>query len=120
MILYIDTASHTEIDVKIMDGEKIVAEKKVEAERMQAEKLLPLIEKVLKEAKLKLKDIAGIKVVNQGGSFTSLRIGVVTANALGFALGIPVEVTIGKSSVGHNQSSISLVEPLYDREPDIK
>ena len=119
MILFINTASQTEIEVKILDGKKIIVSKKIEAARAQAEKLLVLIEKLLKQAKLKLKDLEKIVVINQGGSFTSLRIGVVTANALGFALGIPVEGTVGQAKKVKGQKEISIVAPIYDREPDI-
>jgi tRNA threonylcarbamoyladenosine biosynthesis protein TsaB len=39
---------------------------------------------------LKFKDLAKIQVKTGPGSFTGLRVGVSTANALGFSLGIPV------------------------------
>ena len=60
-----------------------------------------------------------IKVENYGGSFTSLRIGVITANALAYALKIPVEAN---SKINHKNKKFglySIVEPVYDREPNI-
>ncbi|MFH0973018.1 MAG: hypothetical protein V1768_03475 [Patescibacteria group bacterium] len=88
---------------------------------MQAEKLLPAIDKLLKKNKIKLSDIKKIQVENQGGSFTALRIGVVTANALGYALGIPVEGTqklenrqqITDSRNQKSKNNFSVVEPIY-------
>lgn len=52
--------------------------------------LLPLIEKLLKSQKLDYKDLKGIEVEVGPGSFTGLRVGVSVANALAYALGIPV------------------------------
>ncbi|MDP2708742.1 MAG: hypothetical protein Q8O93_01655 [bacterium] len=106
MILYIDTTKNDLIEIGLKKGGEFVARKKIKAERRQAEKLLPAVEKMLKAAKLKLSGIKKIEVENRGGSFTSLRVGVVTANALGYALGIGVN---GKR----------IVEPEYDREPEI-
>lgn len=86
-----------------------------------AEKLMPAIIKLLKSKKTDLKDIAKIKIADSGGSFTSLRIGVVTANALGYALNIPVEGEKIKASdkTGELMTDFDVVEPLYDREPNI-
>jgi tRNA threonylcarbamoyladenosine biosynthesis protein TsaB len=44
----------------------------------------------LSEADLKKSDLNEIKVATGPGSYTGLRVGVAVANALAFALGIPV------------------------------
>lgn len=69
--------------------------------RQKAQVVLPLIERLLKKHKLALQDIDGIEVKPGPGSFTGVRVGVSVANALSFALGIPV-----------NGGKI-LVEPIY-------
>jgi tRNA A37 threonylcarbamoyladenosine modification protein TsaB len=116
MIIYLNASDNNEIEVSLKNGEQVFASKKIPAARMQAEKLLPAVENILRKNKLKLKDVELIEVKNEGGSFTSVRIGVATANALGFALGIPVQGTVGEvKKIG----DISIVEPVYDREPDI-
>lgn len=56
----------------------------------QSERLLPLVDKLLRKNKIMLDDLSGIIVVSGPGGFTSVRIGAVTANTLGFVLGIPV------------------------------
>ena len=112
MILYINTTNNTDIEVALKEKGQLLCKKVVKTNRDQAEKLLPLVEKILKENKKQLKNIKGIEVKNSGGSFTSLRIGVVTANALGFALNIPVKGEKGKRG--------KIVQPIYNREPDIK
>lgn len=138
MKLFINTIKNnsTKIQIGLRDsGGKWLAKTDVEAQYAQAEKLLPLIDKLLKgrkplayKAGLKNKSQAGlaqikeIAVVNKGGSFTSLRIGVVTANALGFALGIPVsEASEDGRTAGPRKKlgKFSIVQPKYYKEPNI-
>lgn len=118
MTLYINTTLRDEIIISLKDGDKILATKSINAPRAQAEKLLSAIDRLLKSKKIKLSDLKKIIVANYGGSFTSLRIGVITANALAYALKIPV---IAENKVKKNKefSSYSIVEPIYDREPNI-
>lgn len=117
MILYIDTASNTDIYLALKKGENALFELREPAERAQSEKLLPLIDKILKNSKLKLSDLTAIEVNSNGGSFTSLRIGVVTANALAYGLGVPV-VGVNKKDV-LKKAGISIVEPKYSASPQI-
>jgi hypothetical protein len=104
-------------------------------ERASGEKLLLAIDEIIKEAKIKLTDLKKIEVENKGGSFTSLRVGVTVANALGFALGILVEgkdlgsykviklkvTKFGEKEKNHHPRPIlgtgggRIVEPIYDR-----
>ena len=58
--------------------------------RRHAEVLVPTIKIVLEEAKLKLALVTSIAVGVGPGAFTGLRVGLVTAHALGESLGIPV------------------------------
>lgn len=118
MTLYINTVGHDEIIIELRDKEGVLARKKISAPRKQSEKLLPAIDKLLKTKKIKLKELKKIIVANYGGSFTSLRIGVITANALAYALNIPVEAETKMKKV-KEFSSYSIVEPIYDREPNI-
>jgi len=87
IVLYIDTSVREEIKVGIdIDGK--LYEKR--AKNLKSQETLPLIEKLLKEKKIKLNQINEIKVNTGPGSFTGLRVGVAIANALGFSLKIPV------------------------------
>jgi tRNA threonylcarbamoyladenosine biosynthesis protein TsaB len=119
MILYINTVLNDEIVIALYNKEKLIAEKKISAPRQQAEKLLPAIDKLLKAKKIKLSDLEKISVENYGGSFTSLRIGVITANALAYALKIPVEAKSKMNQENKKFGAYSIVEPVYDREPNI-
>lgn len=116
MILYIDTTKDKTIEISLKKDGKEILKKEIKSDFDQAKKLLPAISKALKDNKSELMEIERIEVVNKGGSFTSLRIGVVTANALGYALGVPVKAPDGGEK---EESGFSIVEPYYDREPNI-
>ncbi len=64
--------------------------KKWQAHRSLSETLLPSIDEMLTVYSLSLKDIEGLIIFSGPGSFTGLRIGISTANALAFGLSIPI------------------------------
>lgn len=117
MTLYIDTTDREEIILQLLDKKLVKAELIIPAERRQAEELLIGIESLLEQANIKMADLTGIKVNNAGGSFTSLRIGVVTANALAYALGIPIEGNSKKDT--KKQGEVQVIAPRYASTPDI-
>jgi len=119
MDLVIDTGNKKYIYIALKQGNKVLAEKKQTAERKQSELLLASIDKLLKNNNFKISDIDVIYVNPAGDSFSALRIGVVTANALGFALKIPVKV-LNSSEIGclYNKN-FNIVEPKYNKEPNI-
>ncbi|MBU4016398.1 tRNA (adenosine(37)-N6)-threonylcarbamoyltransferase complex dimerization subunit type 1 TsaB [Patescibacteria group bacterium] len=101
-ILFIDTTSNEIIKVGlIINGEEHSVEQNLDKKKAQA--LLPLIEKILKEKKLKLQDISGIQVNPGPGSFTGIRVGLTIANTLAFLLKVPLN---GKP-VGE------MIDPIY-------
>jgi tRNA threonylcarbamoyladenosine biosynthesis protein TsaB len=114
MILYIDTTNGIRLDIR--DGKKTIAKFMSSERNRQSELLLATLKKMLKKEGLAVDDIKKIKVVNQGGSFTSLRIGIATANALGYAWQIPVEAVNTQIISGNNKKQVM---PEYGREPDI-
>lgn len=85
MKLKIDTTDSEKITIAI-DGEEYVTS----AKRERAQKLLPFIADTLKSKNADIHDITEIEVATGPGSFTGIRVGVSVANALGYALGIPV------------------------------
>lgn len=102
IVVIIDTSSNQEITVGIrVDGKEYIKKEKIGKQKAQV--VLPLIEQLLKEHKLKLSDINAINVNTGPGSFTGLRVGISIANALSYALNIPVN----KGRIG------AFVEPRY-------
>lgn len=89
MILYIDTKDQKIIRVSLKKNGEVVKSLSKKNE-YGSQVLLPLISKLLDREKLTFKDLKAIEVETGPGSYTGLRVGVSVANALGFALGIPV------------------------------
>lgn len=58
--------------------------------RMQASQLMPMVEDAMREAQLTYSALDSIGITVGPGSFTGLRIGLATANAIGFAANKPV------------------------------
>ncbi len=86
--LGIDTS--TDVRVGLADDAGVLASRAVTDSRAHAEQLMPLVTATLAGAGRRLADI-GLIVVGVGpGPFTGLRVGVVTAQTLGLALGVPV------------------------------
>ncbi len=112
---------NTKVQVVLREKGRLILEKEVFARMMQSEKLLPLIERAIRESHKKIQELSMIKVQHSGGSFTSLRIGIATANALGFALGIPVKPL--QTSKNKNNILIvnnrTLILPAYSGKPNI-
>lgn len=120
MILKIDTSKKEIIKIAIEKDGVLLISKEKRAEYDQAEILLPFIHDILKEKNINLSEIKKIQVKNKGDSFTSLRIGIITANALAYALNIEVEdFNGGSTSFKQNKEEISLAVPAYSKEPNI-
>ena len=101
VILYIDTSKIDEATVGVsIDGVK--KELKEASKKRKSQAVLLLVDKLLTQNRLTLKDLNAIEVNPGPGSFTGIRVGVSIANTLAQTLGIPVN---GKPN--------SLVEPIY-------
>lgn len=124
MYLYLNTTERDSFTIALVKGERVIKKRTVKSERKHSEKLLKSIDMLRRG----LSGIKGIAVVKGPGSFTSLRIGITTANALAYGLGIPV-VGIAKEQViaevaklfrpRHASRRFAIVVPEYGREPDI-
>ena len=88
--LIIDTANNKEIKIGLeTDGKKYAVKKKILRNKGQI--VLQIIDMILEENKLTIGNIDKVKVNIKYGSFMVIRIGLSVANALSFALKIPVE-----------------------------
>ncbi len=95
MDLLIDTTTYTAV-IGLADGGVVLTKDQWNAEQKLAEELTSKIESLLAGVGKKLADLESIRVHAGPGGFSTLRIGVVTANTLAFSLGIPVEGVLGE------------------------
>lgn len=94
--LIIDTANNRKniVGLRINNKEFIQA---ADFASSKTQMILPMIDKILKEHELKMKDISAIQVNVGPGSYTGLRIGLAIANTLSFVFKIPInEKKIGE------------------------
>lgn len=89
MLLAFDTAT-TRVTVALHDGERVVASYGSDQGLRHGELLAPAIEHVLEQADAIPQDVSAVAVGVGPGPFTGLRVGLVTARTLAYALGIPV------------------------------
>lgn len=101
MKLYIDTSSNQQTIVRLGDQEL-----KRDSSTWHSQLVLPMLEELLATSHQPLATISEIEVNPGPGSFTGLRVGVSIANALGYALKVPVN--------GKRPWEMEIVEPVYD------
>lgn len=104
MILKIDTTKTEEVKVEIADPKTDKRDQLIKTQQKGSQVLLPMIVEILKKNKLKFDDLSAIEVNIGPGSFTGTRVGVAVANALGYALNLPVNGKRGK-----------IVIPVYEK-----
>lgn len=85
-ILALDTSSPV-LSLALFKDKKLIDELESKAVNAHSSILAPSIEKILKESRLKIKDVNWIVVGLGPGSFTGLRIGLSTARTLSYATG---------------------------------
>ena len=73
----------------LLCGDRVLASRREEMTKGQAERLFPLLEELLVEAGLTWQDLSVIGVGIGPGNFTGIRIAVAAARGLSLSLGIP-------------------------------
>lgn len=89
MILAIETATEVCAAALVENG-RTISERAVTERNIHSERLLQLIDDMLKEAGVPPSGLSAVAVSIGPGSFTGLRIGLSTAKGLALALGIPI------------------------------
>ncbi len=89
LVLALDTSANF-VSVALLNEDKVFSFVEQDMERGQAEALIPLIQRILSNARFEMKDVQAVAVTVGPGSFTGVRIGLACARALGLALDIPV------------------------------
>ena len=100
LLLAIDTST-TAITTALHDGSSVVAEVTTLDARAHAEHLAPGLRAALAEAGAAPTDVTDVAVGIGPGPFTGLRVGIVTARAFAFALGLPVRGLTSLDAIAH-------------------
>ncbi|MFA6553313.1 MAG: tRNA (adenosine(37)-N6)-threonylcarbamoyltransferase complex dimerization subunit type 1 TsaB [Patescibacteria group bacterium] len=132
MYLLLDTASPEHFTVALAKPNgRWLGVRQIPSHFTQSEKILPAVEQLLKKHAISPPDISCIMAVTGPGGFTSLRIGVITADTLGYAWRIPVvSLKTGEYDIRSGLSPRTLqkigsvksdhqVMPEYGRPPNI-
>ena len=112
-ILSIDTASNL-CTVALLENEKCIKEIIVNDARNHSEKIMPVIEQILQETNLTLKNIDLIVCDKGPGSFTGIRIGVGTVLAFQDSLNIPCVGISSLEALTYNVKQDGLICSLID------
>jgi tRNA threonylcarbamoyl adenosine modification protein YeaZ len=78
------------VTVALHDGTSVLASSNQVDARRHGELLLPAVDRVLAEAGTRLDAVTGVVVGVGPGPYTGLRVGLMTADTFGLALGVPV------------------------------
>ncbi|MFF7565525.1 tRNA (adenosine(37)-N6)-threonylcarbamoyltransferase complex dimerization subunit type 1 TsaB [Streptomyces pseudovenezuelae] len=100
LLLALDTATPA-VTVALHDGRDVVASFRQVDARRHGELLLPAVDRVLSDAGVKLDAVTGIVVGIGPGPYTGLRVGLMTADTFGLALGIPVHGVCTLDGLAH-------------------
>ena len=108
-ILSIETSTSI-CSVAIHEQGELLALAEIKEPGAHAEKLVSLVDAALKQANLRLVDLAAVAVSQGPGSYTGLRIGVSTAKGIAYALDIPL---IGINTLQAMAASQQIAEGEY-------
>lgn len=89
LTLAINTASQ-ESALALIQDDKILGETSWNSHANESTKVLPGLQKLLKDADKKWEDLTHIFVIEGPGAYTSLRVGITIANSLAWTLKIPM------------------------------
>src|SRR5690242_20691045 len=89
LVLSIDTATDVTTACLSRDGE-VLAESATRGRSTAAQRVLADVQHLLTASRTELGEVEAIAAGVGPGTFTGLRIGLATARALGYALGVPV------------------------------
>jgi tRNA threonylcarbamoyladenosine biosynthesis protein TsaB len=113
-ILAIESASVT-ASCAVSEDFNVLGEFSLSHKKTHSEKLMPLIEELLKELEIKIQDIDVIAISEGPGSYTGLRIGAAIAKSLAFAGNLPIaNIPTIKSMAGNVYDAEKLIVPIMD------
>ena len=123
MITLAIRTDNPDAELHILRDTKIVMSRRWRAHRELSDTLHSELAKLLETLHMHQDDISNVVAYQGPGSFTGLRIGLATANALAYSLHVPIVGASGDGWIvnGLNQLSTSepgkYVQPVYGANP---
>ncbi|MEK7702984.1 MAG: tRNA (adenosine(37)-N6)-threonylcarbamoyltransferase complex dimerization subunit type 1 TsaB [Nitrospirota bacterium] len=119
-VLGIETSTHF-CGVAILDETRLIGEYRVVLKLKHAERLLPLIDMLLKESETRLSDLSAIAVSIGPGSFTGLRAGVATAKGLAIGSHLPLIAisTLEAMAAVFSHCELTIVSVIPSRKDEV-
>lgn len=113
-ILAVDTSASV-ASVAVMEDGILLGEYSINNKKTHSQKLLPMIDELLKNLELRIEDIDYFAASSGPGSFTGLRIGITTIKALAYSVNKQVIAVPTLDALANNVApSDSLVCPIMD------
>jgi len=114
LVLAIDSST-AKASVALCDEEKVLSSFNIEDGKTHSEKLVPMIEHVVSEAGIKLSDIDCFAASAGPGSFTGLRIGIVTVKSIAMVMDKPCAPVPTLDALAYNCAEYTgIVCPMID------
>nr|WP_206315080.1 tRNA (adenosine(37)-N6)-threonylcarbamoyltransferase complex dimerization subunit type 1 TsaB [Streptomyces sp. C1-2] len=110
-MLALDTATPA-VTVALHDGTSVLASSNQVDARRHGELLLPAVDRVLAEAGTRLDAVTGVVVGVGPGPYTGLRVGLMTADTFGLALGVPVHGLCTLDALAYEAAGTDLGGPF--------
>jgi tRNA threonylcarbamoyladenosine biosynthesis protein TsaB len=122
MILFINTSDFNNLTLALVNGQNVKLHTAAVAFN-ENYKTNEFLQKFLKQQKVKVSELTKIVVCSGPGSFTGIRVGASLAQALSFALKIPL-VVIPKSKIPNDLVKLALIAGKnsamnYGQKPNI-
>ena len=119
-LLFIDTSTINTV-VAVLNNDKILDKVVWNGSGELSDSLLIKIDELLKKLNINLGDISSIAVNRGPGSYTGLRIGISTVNAISWSRKIPIRSARleGNKIIFLTPPSIKAVIPIYSGQPNI-
>lgn len=112
--LAIDTSTDY-LSLAVMQGDRVLARIHKKAPRSHSSLLMPMIDRILKKSKTKLKNLDGFCLSIGPGSFTGLRIGVTTVKGLAFVTKKPIVTVPTLDAIAENGRKFrGIICPVLD------
>lgn len=112
--LFIDTHDKNVIIILYKDG-KVIAKEDILSTNKHSEIAMPVLDKVLTNSNIDIKDINNVIVVNGPGSFTGERIAVTIGKTIAYCLNLPIRVIDSLTILALNSKKDTKIVALEDR-----